>query len=133
MRNIGQRIIWLLFGKRQSIWKWMSERKIKDKDIQTWNAKLHSPSDIVNEEEFDFWFSIAKYKLFKIGDRVEFHKGGLGIVTGAYDIGCTVEWDDFKLRGNPANSDDPKKGKNISISLPVHDISPKFNPIIRKY
>lgn len=73
--------------------------------------------------------------LFKVGDRVEFHKGGYGTVievfgTWPHSIG-TVEWDDHEMRGNPLNSKDTRY-PNISISIPMIDLTPEFNPIIRK-
>ena len=76
-------------------------------------------------------------KHLRLGDRVEFDKGGFGTIVGGGGDGeewgvVSVEWDDFRMRGNPFNSNDPKKGKNISISLPSIDLGKKFNPIIRK-
>lgn len=67
---------------------------------------------------------------YKIGDRVEFHKGGIGTVVGVDGSHCIVEWNDHVYRDNPASTTD-KKYKNKSISLPVEDMGDKFNPIIR--
>jgi len=81
-----------------------------------------------------------KLKFLQEGDIVEFYKGGIGKITGLTFASnnpnfasCCVTWNDYKLRGNPANSDDPKKGPNVSISLPAIDLGRKFNPIIRLY
>lgn len=35
-------------------------------------------------------------KKFKVGDKVEFHKGGFGKVTQASEWSCTVLWNDHK-------------------------------------
>lgn len=78
-----------------------------------------------------------KAKYFKVGDKVEFHQGGVGAVielVGTKGIGlfCTVEWFDWKKRGNPGNCGGLRAGKSISISLPAIDKGREFNPIIRK-
>lgn len=66
---------------------------------------------------------------FRIGDRVRFHKGGLGTVVslknppdaeGVEQVQiCCVQWDDWKTnRDNPGAQGGMVAGKNISISLP---------------
>lgn len=67
-------------------------------------------------------------RFFQLGEVVEFHKGGLGKVIKSFGDCGDILWEDNKLRGNPMNS---KKGRNVSITIPLKDLGIKFNPIIR--
>jgi len=76
-------------------------------------------------------------KVFKLFDRVEFHRGGLGTVIYVSDSNpknpfCTVRWDDHGNKGNPYNTMQPNEGDSLSISLPAIDKSPEFNPVIKR-
>jgi len=73
-----------------------------------------------------------KKPYFKVGDRVRFHKGGFGTVIQGDALYCDVEWDDFKIRGNPFNSNNPRHGRNISITLPAKNKGWFYNPIIKR-
>lgn len=89
-----------------------------------------SNKKIVINDDYDY---VNGKKIFTIGNRVQFHSGGLGTVVNVYKGEspiCTVLWDDIKDRGNIANSN--IEGENYSISLPVYDMDDKFNPIIRR-